>query len=55
MRGLFITFEGNDGSGKSSAIKSAGQIIVWNLTISFPTKCKSAGQYFLNKLSSSLI
>ena len=22
MRGLFITFEGNDGSGKSSAIKA---------------------------------
>ena len=41
------------GIGKSSAIKKIGQYIPWNLIISFPTICKSAGQYFLNFVSSS--
>lgn len=36
------------GSGRSSAMSVAGQMIVWKRMISLPTKCTSAGQNFSN-------
>ena len=41
------------GSGNPNAIKKIGQYIPWNLIMSFPTTCKSAGQYFLYNVSSA--
>ena len=35
------------GSGSPKARSMAGQMMVWNLTISLPTSCTSEGQYFL--------
>ena len=43
------------GNGKSNAIKNIGQYIKWNLAISFPTICKSAGHNFLYNESSSCL